>query len=181
MTTISKLFAAGILITAFFTNNIQAQNQLPNMELSNIYGEKVNISEYGKSDKITLFSFWATWCGPCKKELNNLQEVYPEWKEKYNLQIVAVSTDDQRSSPKVRPYVEGQGWEYDVLLDVNEELKRQLNFQSVPHTVLVNQKGEIVSQHDGYVEGDEYEILEKELIKLTTPAAQDSEKVEDRK
>lgn len=170
MTAFSKLFFAGLLLATTFVSNVWAQNQLPNMELSDIYGKKINISDYGNSGKVTLFSFWATWCGPCKKELNNLQEVYPEWKDKYNLQIVAVSTDDQRSAAKVRPYVEGQGWEYEVLLDVNEELKRQLNFQSVPHTVLVNDKGEIISQHDGYVEGDEYEILEKELIKLSEEA-----------
>lgn len=138
-----------------------AQDQLPSIELSNIKGEKVKVSDYSAEGKITVMSFWATWCGPCKKELNNLSPLYEEWKEKYNMQLVAVSTDDARSSARVRPYAEGQAWDFDVLLDVNEELKRSLNFQAVPYTVVFNQKGELVYRHDGYKEGDEYELEEK--------------------
>ncbi|MFM2306090.1 MAG: hypothetical protein RLZZ367_759, partial [Bacteroidota bacterium] len=61
--------------------------------------------------------------------------------------------------------VEGQRWEYDVLLDVNQDLKRQLNIQSVPFTLLVDANGKIVYTHSGYVDGDEY-ILEEEIQKL---------------
>jgi thioredoxin-related protein len=81
------------------------------------------------------------------------------------MQIVAVSIDDSRSATKVKPAVEGQRWEYDVLLDVNQDLKRQLNIQSVPFTLLVDANGKIVYTHSGYVDGDEY-ILEEEIQKL---------------
>jgi len=52
-----------------------------------------------------------------------------------------------------------------VLLDVNQDLKRQLNIQSVPFTLLVDANGKIVYTHSGYVDGDEY-ILEEEIQKL---------------
>lgn len=138
----------------------QAVNKLPNVELMNLKGEKVNVANYGENGKITIFSFWATWCAPCKKELVNLAELYDEWKEAYGLEIIAVSTDDQRTAAKVKPYVDGQGWEFDVLLDVNEDLKRALNFQTVPYTLVKDQNGNIVFEHSGYVEGDEYELQE---------------------
>ncbi len=146
-------------------DKIMGEKTLPSITLNNINGKPVDISDYGRSGKITLVSFWATWCVPCKKELTNIAELYDEWKKKYNMQIVAVSIDDSRSSTKVKPTVEGQRWDYDVLLDVNQDLKRQLNIQSVPFTILVDAHGKIVYTHSGYVDGDEY-VVEEEMEKL---------------
>lgn len=139
-----KLFFALVLVLPVFLT--QAQNEktplekvigektLPAITLANVNGKQVNVADYSKSGKITVLSFWATWCVPCKKELTNIADVYAEWQKKYNMQIVAVSIDDSRSSTKVKPTVEGQRWEYEVLLDVNQDLKRQMNIQSVPFT-----------------------------------------------
>ncbi len=154
------------LIFSLFAISVSAQNALPDVELTNIEGAKVNISDYAKNGKITVFSFWATWCSPCKKELNNIAEVYEDWQEEYDMELVAISIDDQRNASKIKPYVNGQAWEYEVLLDVNEDLKRYLNFQTVPYTFVLDQNGEVVYKHTGYVEGDEY-ILEDKLIELT--------------
>lgn len=141
------------------------ENTLPDLKLNDVNGKLVNVADLGKTGKITVLDFWATWCGPCKKELNNISEVYDDWKKKYNVTIVAVSTDDSRSSTKVKPYADGQRWTYDILLDVNQDLKRQLNIQSVPFVLVVDQKGKIVYTHSGYTEGDEA-ILEETIAGL---------------
>ncbi len=145
---------------------VMGEKTLPALTLTDVNGKKVNVADYGKSGKITIISFWATWCVPCKKELTNMADLYDDWKKKYNLQIVAVSIDDSRSTTKVKPYVDGQRWTYDVLLDTNQDLKRQLNIQSVPFTVVVDANGKIVFMHSGYTDGDEY-VLEEEIQKLT--------------
>lgn len=144
---------------------VLGEKTLPAITLSDMNGKKVNVADYGKSGKITIISFWATWCVPCKKELTNLADLYDEWKKKYNVQVVAVSIDDSRSTSKVKPVVDGQRWEYEVLLDVNQDLKRQLNVPSVPFTLLVDANGKIVYMHNGYTDGDEY-VLEEEVKKL---------------
>lgn len=144
---------------------VLGEKTLPSVTLTDINGKQVNVADYGKSGKVTVLSFWATWCVPCKKELTNMADLYDDWKEKYNLQLVAVSIDDSRSTTKVKPYVDGQRWDYDVLLDVNQDLKRGLNIQSVPFTVLVNEKGKVVYTHSGYIDGDEF-ALEEEIQKL---------------
>ncbi len=146
---------------------VNAQNSLPEVTLEDIDGNKVNVADYAKNGKITIFSFWATWCTPCKKELNNIAAFYEDWQEEFDLELVAVSVDDQRASARVKPYVNGQGWEYTVLLDKNEDLKRALNFQAVPYTLVVDAEGKIVYTHVGYVEGDEYELEEK-LVEMTS-------------
>ncbi len=145
----------------FFSIGAVAQGTLPDVSLKSIDGESINISDYGKDGKVTIFSFWATWCSPCKKELNNIADMYEDWQADYDVELVAISIDDQRNATKIKPYVNGQGWDYTVLMDVNEDLKRALNFQTVPFTLVVNKKGEIVYQHTGYVEGDEYELEDK--------------------
>jgi len=148
---------------------VLGEQKLPEVSLSDVNGKKINVADYGKSGKVTVLSFWATWCIPCKKELTNVADLYEEWQKKYNVQVVAVSIDDSRSAGKVKPYVESQRWTYEVLLDMNQDLKRALNIQSVPFTVVVDANGKVVSTHSGYVEGDEF-VLEEELQKLAAAA-----------
>ncbi|MFN8310339.1 MAG: TlpA disulfide reductase family protein [Chitinophagales bacterium] len=148
------------------TEKILGDRLLPAISLSDVNGKKVNVADYGKSGGITVLSFWATWCVPCKKELTNVSELYEDWQKKYNVKVVAVSIDDSRNTAKVKPLVDGQRWDFEVLLDVNQELKRELNIQSVPYTIVVDKTGKIAWQHSGYVDGDE-NILEDELEALS--------------
>lgn len=162
-----------LMVFALFTLNAQnssakevfSEKQLPSLSLNDLYGKKVNVADYGKNNKITVLSFWATWCSPCKKELNNISYMYEDWQDDYDMELVAISIDDMRNVSKVKTYVDGQAWDYDVLLDTNEDLKRMMNFQTVPYTVLINQEGRIVYTHSGYVEGDEF-ILEDHIKEL---------------
>lgn len=141
------------------------EKEIPSISLKDIHGKSINVADYGKNGKITVLSFWATWCAPCKKELNNIAELYEYWVDDYDMELVAISVDDARNTSKVKTYANGQAWEYDIILDDNEDLKRLMNFQTVPYTVLVDQKGKIVYTHAGYVEGDEY-ILEDKIKTL---------------
>ncbi len=149
------------LLVVFTSVNLQAQDALPSVAISDLEGKKVNVSDFARDGKITVFSFWATWCSPCKKELNNLVDLYDEWRDEMDIEVVAVSIDDQRNVSKIKPYVNGQNWDYTVLLDTNQELMRALNIQNVPFTLVVDAEGNIVYKHSGYVEGDEYELEDK--------------------
>lgn len=152
-----------------FSNFIFAQDakqSLPDIVLRDLNGKAVNIKSFSKDGKIVIVNFWATWCTPCKKELNNINEMYEDWKTKYNVVLIAVSIDNARNVMKVKPYVDGQAWSYEILLDVNSDLMRAMNVQNPPHTFLVDQNGNIVYAHNGYLEGDEFELEEK-LKELT--------------
>lgn len=164
---VSGICASGYAQGKSGMEKILGERTLPNVTLTDVSGKKVNVQDYGKTGKVTVLDFWATWCIPCKKELNNISEVYEDWQKKYNVNIVAVSIDDSRSAPKVKPYVDGQRWTYDVLLDVNQDLKRQLNIQTVPFTLVLDQNGKIIYEHSGYTEGDE-NILEDAIAGLAT-------------
>ena len=72
-----------------------------------------------------------------------------------------MSIDQAQNINKVKPLVDSHGWEYDVLLDPNSDLKRALGVQTIPYTIIVDGKGNIVYRHNGYVEGAEEELIEK--------------------
>lgn len=145
----------------------QKSSTLPSVMVKTIEGKPVNIQDYAKMGKITIISFWATWCGPCIKELDNISDLYAEWQEKYGLQLVAVSIDDARNIPRVPTIVNSKGWEYTILTDENKDLARAMNVNNPPQTILLDEQGNIVYVHNGYVEGNEYELEEKikELVK----------------
>ena len=140
--------------------------QLPDVEVHKLTGETINIQSYGSNGKVTVLSFWATWCSPCKRELDAIADVYPEWQEEYNMELIAITIDDARALAKVRPMIESKGWEYEVLSDPKQALQQAMNFQTIPQTFVVNMEGEIVYSHNGYKPGDEYD-LEDVLIELS--------------
>lgn len=134
---------------------------IPTVDLEDIDGNTFNTSEIKNDGKPILINFWATWCSPCKRELNNIAEVYDDWVEETGVEIYAISIDDARNAPKVKPYVDGVAWDYTVLLDKNSDFRRQMGVVNVPHSFLVDQNGKIVHQHTSYQEGDEIELYEK--------------------
>ena len=138
---------------------------LPNVDVKKIDGSSFNFKNIDNNGNPIVISFWATWCKPCTKELNNIAEIYEDWQDETNVKLVAVSIDDRRSQSKVAPYVNSSGWEYDIYIDPNSDLKRAMGVSTVPHTFLLDKNKQIIWQHRGYVEGDEYELFD-EILKL---------------
>jgi cytochrome c biogenesis protein CcmG/thiol:disulfide interchange protein DsbE len=135
---------------------------LPNIQLKTADGDVVDISKISNGKPVIL-NFWATWCSPCKRELNVISEIYSDWVEETGVTLYAISIDDQRTVDRVKPYVNASGWEYVVLLDSNSDLKRALGINSVPFTILIDCDGNIAWQHNNYNPGDEEELYKKLL------------------
>ena len=132
-----------------------------NITLKSLDGQSVPSSVIQNDGKPVIISFWATWCKPCNRELNNIKEVYEEWQDETGVKLVAISIDDARSASRVKPHVDGNDWPYEVYIDQNSDLKRAMNVVNVPHTFILNGDGEIVWQHAGYQDGAEEETIEE--------------------
>ncbi len=141
--------------------------QLPSVQLKDMNGKSVNTAQLGFDGPVVI-SFWATWCSPCKRELNTIQELYEDWQEETGVHLVAVSIDDEKTKNSVPTYVNGKGWEYLVLMDPNGDFKRVMGVNNVPHTFLVDAQGNIVYSHNNYMPGDEDKLYE-EIKKVAKP------------
>ncbi len=138
-----------------------------NITIKGLDGQSVQSSVINNGGKPIIISFWATWCKPCNRELDAIKEVYDEWQDETGVKLVAVSIDDARSAARVKPWVDGKDWPYEVYLDQNKDFARAMNVVNVPHTFIINGDGEIVWQHTSYQDGGEEELIEKvrELLK----------------
>ena len=133
--------------------------QVPNVQLKDINGKTVQTASLANNGgKPVIISFWATWCKPCLRELKAIHEVYADWQDETGVKMYIVSIDQAQDANKVKPLVDGFGWEYEVLLDPNGDFKRAMNVQNVPHVFVINGKGKIVYNHAGYVDGGEEDI-----------------------
>jgi cytochrome c biogenesis protein CcmG, thiol:disulfide interchange protein DsbE len=150
---------AGISLIAQETKTDKVLFKMPSVNVTDMNGKKINTADLNNNGKPYIISFWATWCKPCVKELTTISEVYQDWQEETGVKLIAVSIDDSRSSSQVKTLVNGKSWEYEVLLDANSDFKRSMNVNAVPHTFIVNGKGEIVWQHTSFSEGSELELI----------------------
>lgn len=165
-----KLFTLAltcILAVASYAQEENSSKKLPAVTLKDMNGNSYNTAELGFKGPV-IISFWATWCAPCKRELNAIHELYEDWQAETGVQLVAVSIDDEKTKSQVPVYVNGKAWDYLVLMDTNQEFKRMMGVNNVPHTFLIDKDGNIVMSHNNYVPGDEERLYEK-VKALNTP------------
>ena len=157
-----------LIFTAFLSISLISFSQnrtLPKVDLKTLDNNTYNTSNFDNDGKPIIISFWATWCKPCIKELNNIAEVYEDWQVETGVKLIAISIDDSRNAAKVAPFANGKDWPFEIYIDANSDLKRALNVNAIPHTFLLNANKEIVWQHTSYLDGDEEELYE-EILKL---------------
>ena len=160
---ISMIVMCLSLLTAQENNQntgILGLKKIPSVELKNLEGKTINTGDTMNNGKPVIISFWATWCKPCVNELTTIEDVYEDWQKETGVKIIAVSIDDSKTSGNVKALVNGKGWDYEVWLDVNSEFKRAMNVNLVPHTFVLNGKGEIVWQHTSFSQGSELNLIE---------------------
>jgi thiol-disulfide isomerase/thioredoxin len=151
----------GLILTFVLLSFTSDQKpSLPKVDVKTLDGKMVNTANFSNNGNPIIVSFFATWCKPCIMELSTINEVYGDWQEETGVKLIAISVDNSRTSGGVLPLVNGKGWEYEVYLDENSDFKRAMGVNVVPHTFILNGKGEIVWQHTSFTEGSELELIE---------------------
>jgi len=154
-------------VTATFSQEETATRgkKAPNFKLEDLDDNIIELkSLLGKGP--ILISFWATWCKPCVEELSEFSKIFNEYSSR-GFQMLAISTDNEKSLCKVKPFVKSKKYKFPVLLDTNSEVARKYQAQAVPYSVILDKEGNIVYSHLGYMKGDEIHVKKKidEMLK----------------
>lgn len=145
---------------------ISAQAIFPaDLKLSNVDGSPGESVRFARAEGPTIVAIWATWCAPCKQELDAYATVYTKWQETYGVEIYAVSVDQGRAAKKVPGLVAEKGWPFPVLLDVEQALMSRTGIMAIPQMYIVDSEGEIVYKQKGF-EPEDLAKVEAELARL---------------
>ncbi|RMF06349.1 MAG: TlpA family protein disulfide reductase [Candidatus Neomarinimicrobiota bacterium] len=134
----------------------ESHPKLPDFTIQLVDGKTVAVRELWQEGPL-LIDFWATWCVPCKKEMRYLNTFHDQYSSQ-GFRVLTVNQDTPRSLGKVRSYIHSNRYHFLVGLDPNKQISQLLNAVVLPTTLIVNQDGEIIWQHQGFLPGDEQEI-----------------------
>ena len=150
-----RAFIYAILVSGLLSGLVYANSErstMPTLEGRDLRGKKVRLDEL--RGNVVVVSFWATWCGPCKRELTDLNSLL-ERKKKEGLRVLAVSMDGPETMADIRGVVRRHKWKMTVLHDQDGSLTSVHNPRgSAPFTIYVDRCGRMYATHEGYTQGD---------------------------
>ena len=124
--------------------NLQATNPM-DFTLSGVNGGKLQLTSL--KGKAVVFDFWATWCGPCRAQHPLYEEVKKRFQADPDVVFVSVNTDEDRT--QVEPFLKSQKWDQKVWFE--DGLARALQISSIPMTLVIDRRGEVVSRMNGFL------------------------------
>ena len=154
-----NIFLLVFSINFIFSDSEEALSKTPNLKIRLIDGSDISLNEFYKDGPL-LIDFWATWCVPCKKLMKYLNQYHQEYQNE-GFKVLMINTDSPRSIGKVKSYIKSQNYKFLVGVDPNKVISKKLNSIVMPTTILINQSGDIVWRHQGYIKGEEIQIKRK--------------------
>jgi thiol-disulfide isomerase/thioredoxin len=143
---------AGTSPTAVLANGAAA----PTFQLDSMAGKKVNLNDF--RGKVVLLNFWASWCGPCRKEMPILEQLHKQYQAKG---VTLVGVNVEPSSDDAVKWLKGTPVSFPILFDRDSSVSKLYQVQGMPNTVILDRKGKVRFIHRGYKPGEENEYLDQ--------------------
>ena len=130
---------------------------VPKFSLKTLKGKRIKIEKL--KGKVVVISFWATWCKPCKRELDDLKKIYKDRKSD-GLEVLAIATDGPETFSEIRGVVKRHKWKFPILPDKEGSAMSILNPRgTVPYSMYIDRQGRIAHSHEGYNQGDAEKMI----------------------
>ena len=128
--------------------------------LQNLQGETVQLSQF--IGRPILINFWATWCGPCRIEMPELQAAFEAYQDEG---LVILALDQDEAASEVEAYFDELGLTFTPLLDVDSETAANYGLRNtLPSSVFINPAGEVAVIHRGVMTRGQIEGFLTEII-----------------
>lgn len=125
----------------------------PDFELNTTSGETVKLSDL--RGQAVLVNLWATWCPPCRAEMQSIEKVYNEYKDQ-GFVVLAVNMTYQDDASRVMPFITEQGLTFPIVLDETGDMAQAYQLRSLPSSYFINRDGII---HEVVIGGPMAEAL----------------------
>jgi len=150
---VSMIFMAGLLQAETFSGPAH------DFTLKSQSGENIRLKEL--AGQVVLLNFWASWCGPCRKEMPKLEDLHQKYKD-LGVTILGINIDENPELSK--KILKDVSINFQVLYDPESQVSSRYNIEAMPATFLVDKKGDFRFRHNGYLAG--YEDTYDQQIKL---------------
>jgi len=155
--------ALGLLLVGLLVASCApAKKKAPDFNLTDMNGKPVRLSDY--QGKVVILDFWATWCGPCRRGIPDLNALYSDYRGK-GLEILGIAVDEGGKE------MVQQGMQehsitigYPILIGTAEVQKSYGGIEAIPTTFILDKEGNIVAKYVGL---QDKETFVKRLDQLT--------------
>ncbi len=143
-------------------DNSASQTQpAPDFTMEDMDGNAVKLSDF--FGKPIVLNFWASWCGPCKAEMPDFEEVYNERGEEIQFLMVNC-TGGRETLEAAKTFLDGSGYTFPVYFDTAAEGAMAYGTYSIPMTFFINSEGNLVAYVQGMTSAD---VLEQGIGMIT--------------
>jgi len=159
-------FLAPVMLAILCHCSLHARD-LPKTQIKDVNsGKKIAFNDAFPKGRVTLVTFWGTWCAPGKREIKTILLKMPEWKKQADFDYITIAENQhqkQHDEERVRTYALAHKWNFPCYVDPNSELKQAFGFSSLPYTLIIDKDGKIAYTHSAYEEGEKIIARLKQL------------------
>lgn len=154
-----------ILMTNILTGSAMAatlDQPAPNFTLKSLSGQNIKLSE--QTGNVVMLNFWASWCGPCRKEMPLLNALHKKYK---SLGFVILGVNVEQELKLAKSFLADTPVDFPILFDASNTVSKAYDVIAMPTTVMIDRNGKVRYIHKGYKAGDEkkYKKMIKKLIR----------------
>jgi peroxiredoxin len=159
-TVIAALFSFCLIISPFSVYSGCVGDIAPSFTLKDLNGNTVTLDSF--KGKVVFLDFWASWCGPCKEELPELELLYKKY-GKDGFEVIGVSVD--KSESNIAAFLKKRPVSFTILTNIKGDVAEAYGLPGMPTGYIIGKDGAIQHRHVGFAKAF-LPVYEKEIVEL---------------